>query len=67
MGLCTLYEYPARNSHEDRRYFIQKHNAEQEKIRAEREHEDGRNLYDGETINQYAALEQEKAKNMMGH
>ena len=51
----------------DRRYFIQKHNAEQEKIRAEREHEDGRNLYDGETINQYAALEQEKAKNMMGH
>ena len=51
----------------DRRYFIQRHNAEQEELRAEQERGDGTNFYDGDSINKYAALEQENAKNAMGH
>ena len=47
----------------DRRYFIQKHNAEQQGIRAERERNSGVRKYNGEEINTYAKIEQENIKN----
>ena len=52
---------------QDRRYFIQKHNDEQNNIRREYEKKDGRNTFaDGETINKYAKLEQQNEKNIRG-
>ena len=53
---------------QDRRYFIQKHNEEQEGIRAsyEKKSGSGNRITDAETINQYAKLEQENIKNRKG-
>lgn len=48
---------------QDRRYFIQRHNEEQQGIRAERERTSGNRVVDGEAINEYAKLEQENIKN----
>ena len=48
---------------QDRRYFIQRHNEEQQGIRAERERMNGNRITDGEAINEYARLEQENIKN----
>lgn len=53
---------------QDRRYFIQKHNEEQEQIRAsyENRNSNGSSVTDGETINEYARIEQMNAKNRKG-
>ena len=51
---------------QDRRYFIQKHNNEQEGIREKLEKKNGSKTYDGESINEYAKLEQENIKNLRG-
>jgi hypothetical protein len=51
---------------QDRRYFIQKHNQEQEGYRAARDKKDGINLYDGESINAAAKTEQTMNKNIRG-
>ena len=51
---------------QDRRYFIQKHNAEQEQYRAEREKKTGLNFYDGESINKAAKTEQLMNKKIRG-
>lgn len=48
---------------QDRRYFIQKHNEEQEGIRAAREKSSGNMRVDGEAINEFARNEQENIKN----
>lgn len=48
---------------QDRRYYIQKHNEEQEGYRAERERKNGGMKYEGEAINDFARLEQENLKN----
>ncbi len=49
---------------QDRRYYIHKHNEEQQDIRSRQERATGTNrTYDGEAINEYAKLEQENAKN----
>ena len=47
----------------DRRYFIQKHNAEQQGLRAEYERKSGTRTYNGEEINEFARNEQENIKN----
>lgn len=49
---------------QDRRYFIRKHNEEQQGIRDAYEKKSGSKTTDGEAINQYARLEQENRKNM---
>ena len=52
---------------QDRRYFIQKHNEEQEGIRSDFEKARGNNrIFDGETINKYAKLEQQNLKARKG-
>ena len=53
---------------QDRRYFIHKHNEEQEQIKASNENRPGKgnSVYDGETINEYARIEQMNAKNRKG-
>lgn len=48
---------------QDRRYFIQKHNEEQQGIRDLYDKKAGNKTYDGEAINEYAKLEQENIKN----
>ena len=49
---------------QDRRYFIQKHNEEQQGIRRDYERRTGKEtISDGETINEYDKLEQENIKN----
>jgi len=49
---------------QDRRYFIQKHNAEQQEMRESYERKSSTNSSsDGELINKYARLEQENFKN----
>lgn len=48
---------------QDRRYFIQKHNEEQEGIRKMYSKKQGNSINDGETINEYARLEQLNIKN----
>ena len=49
---------------QDRRYFIQKHNEEQQGIRESYERKSGgAKIKDGEAINEYAKLEQENIKN----
>ena len=50
---------------QDRRYFIQKHNEEQEGIRQRYNKNTGK-VYDGESLNEFAKLEQENIKNMKG-
>jgi hypothetical protein len=51
---------------QDRRYFIQKHNEEQQGIRSSYEKRKGHATYDGESINEYARLEQQNIKNRKG-
>ena len=51
---------------QDRRYFIQKHNEEQEDLRARYERRNGNQIQDGEAINAYARLEQQNLKNRRG-
>jgi len=51
---------------QDRRYFIQKHNEEQEGLRARYERRNGNQIQDGEAINAYARLEQQNLKNRRG-
>lgn len=51
---------------QDRRYFIQKHNEEQEGLRTRYERRNGNQIQDGEAINAYARLEQENLKNRRG-
>lgn len=51
---------------QDRRYYIQKHNEEQEGYRAASERRGNNVIYDGEAINEFAKLEQENIKNMKG-
>ncbi len=51
---------------QDRRYFIQKHNEEQEGIKSYRDRNSGKRTYDGEALNDFAKLEQENIKNMRG-
>jgi len=51
---------------QDRRYYIQKHNEEQQGIKASYERRSGNRTYDGEAINAFAKLEQENIKNMKG-
>ena len=49
---------------QDRRYFIQKHNEEQQGIKQSYERRSGNaTINDGDTINEYARLEQENIKN----
>lgn len=51
---------------QDRRYFIQKHNEEQDGLRASYEKSRSGRVVDGDAINAYAKLEQENLKNMRG-
>ena len=52
---------------QDRRYFIQKHNEEQQGIRKSYEKRSGTaTINDGEAINEYAKLEQANIKNRKG-
>lgn len=51
---------------QDRRYFIQKHNEEQENIKSSIDRSKGSKVYDGESINNFAKLEQTNIKNMGG-
>lgn len=51
---------------QDRRYYIQRHNEEQEGIRASYERKNGGFKYEGEAINDFARLEQENIKNRRG-
>ena len=52
---------------QDRRYFIQKHNEEQQGIRKSYEKKTGTaTISDGEAINEYAKLEQANIKNRKG-
>ena len=51
---------------QDRRYFIQKHNDEQNGIRSAYEKSKGGRVVEGDAINTYAKLEQENLKNMRG-
>jgi hypothetical protein len=51
---------------QDRRYFIQKHNEEQDGLRSSYEKSRGGRVVDGDAINAYAKLEQENLKNMRG-
>lgn len=49
---------------QDRRYYIQRHNDEQEGIRKRMEKTSGNRTYDGEALNAFAKNEQENIKNM---
>jgi len=49
---------------QDRRYYIQKHNEEQQGVKASLERRSGNRTYDGAAINEFARLEQENIKNM---
>lgn len=65
---CTHYmgiplETVMRLPIQDRRYYIQKHNAEQAALKTRYEKQSGYHSYDGETINQFARNEQENIKN----
>ena len=51
---------------QDRRYFIQKHNEEQENIKSSIDRSKDSKVYDGESINNFAKLEQTNIKNMGG-
>lgn len=51
---------------QDRRYYIQKHNEEQQGLRASYEKKNGNRTVDGEAINSFAKLEQENIRNMKG-
>lgn len=52
---------------QDRRYFIHKHNEEQRNIRSELERNSGTHkASDGDTLNEYARLEQNSIKNRNG-
>lgn len=51
---------------QDRRYFIHKHNEEQEGIRASYERGSSTKVYDGEAINEFARLEQENINRRRG-
>ena len=52
---------------QDRRYFIQKHNEEQQGLRKAYEKKTGTaTISDGEAINEYAKLEQANIKNRKG-
>ena len=53
---------------QDRRYYIQRHNEEQEGIRAERERsKNGMSItHTGEDINTFAKMEQSNLKNIRG-
>ena len=51
---------------QDRRYFIQKHNEEQQGIKDAYERKTGKQSYNGEAINDFAKLEQENIKNRKG-
>ena len=49
---------------QDRRYYIQKHNEEQQNLRSSYERNTGTHkTYDGESLNEYAKLEQMNIKN----
>ena len=68
---CTHYmkiplETVMRLPVQDRRYFIQRHNEEQEGIRSAIDRRKGNTTYDGEVLNEYAKLEQENIKNRKG-
>ena len=49
---------------QDRRYFIQKFNEEQEGIARARNKDSGQGTVEGEAINSFARLEQENMRNM---
>jgi hypothetical protein len=49
---------------QDRRYYIQKHNEEQQGVKSSLERRSGNMTYDGEALNEFARLEQENIKNM---
>lgn len=49
---------------QDRRYYIQKHNEEQQGVKSSLERRNGNMTYDGEALNEFARLEQENIKNM---
>jgi hypothetical protein len=51
---------------QDRRYFIQRHNEEQQGIRSEHERLKGNKVVDGEALNVYAKLEQQNLKARSG-
>ena len=51
---------------QDRRYYIHKHNEEQEGIRSSYEKKNGVKTYDGESINEFAKIEQENIKRRRG-
>ena len=51
---------------QDRRYYIQKHNEEQEGIREAHERSSGGMKYEGEALNDFARLEQENIMNRRG-
>lgn len=51
---------------QDRRYYIQKHNEEQQGLRTSYEKKNGNRTVDGEAINSFAKLEQENIRNMKG-
>ena len=53
---------------QDRRYYIRKHNAEQEGIRLEREHKNngGNVTHTGEDINTFARIEQDNINRQKG-
>ena len=48
---------------QDRRYYIMKHNHEQEDRRERNERNGKSSVYDGSAINEYARMEQENIKN----
>lgn len=65
---CTHYmklpmETVMRLPVQDRRYYIQKHNEEQQGIKRDIDMRSGRSKVDGDSINEYARLEQENKKN----
>lgn len=67
---CTTYmkiplETVMKMPVQDRRYFIHKHNEEQQGIRSAHEKRDNLMVYDGDAINAYAKNEQENIKNRL--
>jgi hypothetical protein len=65
---CTHYmklpmETVMRLPVQDRRYYIQKHNEEQQGIKRDIDMRNGRSKVDCDSINEYARLEQENKKN----
>lgn len=65
---CTHYmklpmETVMRLPVQDRRYYIQMHNEEQQGIKRDIDMRNGRSKVDGDSINEYARLEQENKKN----